>query len=165
MKLLGLSFLLLITPSLSFVAPSVYTRSATDGSASILSTASVSSDQSTVDPFVSYQLGQTSLAYKDEAIGQGESAQNGDVLKVSFVGRLHPSRQQFAKNEDFVFELGEGKTLPGFDLALGGTQAGTRRIIRVPPSLAYGKRGNAVSTAPVECSLLRTTKSAVLIDL
>jgi hypothetical protein len=89
-------------------------------------------------------MGQPKLAYKDESTGQGDSAVNGDVLKVSFVGKVFPSGAQFAKNDDFVFELGEGKTLPGFDTALLGTQAGTKRLIRVPPSMAYGKQGMPV---------------------
>jgi hypothetical protein len=89
-------------------------------------------------------MGQSKLAYKDESTGQGDSAVNGDVLKVSFVGKVFPSGAQFAKNDDFVFELGEGKTLPGFDTALLGTQAGTKRLIRVPPSMAYGKQGMPV---------------------
>lgn len=89
-------------------------------------------------------MGQSNLAYKDESTGQGDSAVDGDVLKVSFVGRVFQSGAQFAKNDDFVFELGEGKTLPGFDTALIGTQAGTKRLIRVPPSMAYGKQGMPV---------------------
>jgi FKBP-type peptidyl-prolyl cis-trans isomerase len=106
--------------------------------------ASTTTTTAATDAFTGYQPGQSKLAYKDEMVGQGESAQNGDTLKVSFVGRVYPSGAQFAKNDDFVFELGEGKTMPGFDVALGGSQAGTRRMIRVPPTLAFGKQGMPV---------------------
>lgn len=152
MRLLHLTFLVLITPALGFV-PSVSTRqSVSKVSSPPFLLSSLSSETSITasvnNPFASYQLGQSTLAYKDEVVGQGESGHDGDVLKVSYVGRLYPSGQQIAKNEDFVFELGEGKTLPGFDKALWGTQVGTRRIIRVPPSLAYGNRGYAVSATP-----------------
>jgi FKBP-type peptidyl-prolyl cis-trans isomerase len=141
MRVIQLPFLLLIAPlTIGFtVVPSVSTRSM------IMSVRSASAEASTTttdtDAFTGYQLGQSKLAYKDETVGQGESAQNGDTLKVSFVGRVYPSGTQFAKNDDFVFELGEGKTMPGFDVALGGSQVGTRRMIRVPPTLAFGKQG------------------------
>ena len=104
-------------------------------------------ESSTGSPFDSYELGQATLAYKDDAIGEGDAIEDGDVVTVSFAGRLYPSGYQFSKNDDFVFQIGEGKTMPGFDTALMGTKVGCKRTIRVPPSLAFGARGNAVSKA------------------
>ena len=99
-------------------------------------------------------------------MGDGESAAAGDTMTVSFVGTLYPSGQQFAKNKDFVFELGKGETMPGFDSALEGTKVGCRRIIRVPPSLAFGARGTPAVVmsiifcgAPIVNAVVAITKS------
>lgn len=109
-------------------------------------------ESAAASPFDTYELGQSTLAYKDDIMGEGDAVAGGDVVTVSFVGRLYPSGYQFAKNEDFVFEVGEGKTMPGFDKALVGTQVGCKRILRVPPSLAFGARGNAVSRCALTLS-------------
>jgi FKBP-type peptidyl-prolyl cis-trans isomerase len=140
MKALQLPFLFLIAPTaLGFrVLSSVSSRSMI---MSVLSASAKASTTTTTDAFTAYQPGQSTLAFKDKTVGQGESAQNGDTLKVSFVGRYYPSRKKFCTSDNFVFELGEGKTMPGFDVALRGSQVGTRRIIRVPPLLSFGKQG------------------------
>lgn len=144
---LGISASLFWTSAVFGFAPSVLTPSLRiDRSLSLfLATSNADEDTTTMDSFDTYQLGQSTLVYRDEDIGEGESAKEGDVLKVSFVGTLYPSGQQFSKNDDFVFELGAGKTMPGFDVGLGGTKVGSKRRIRVPPLLAFGDRGNPVS--------------------
>eukprot|EP00978_Attheya_sp_CCMP212_P044022 scaffold297622_cov56-Attheya_sp.AAC.6 len=92
-------------------------------------------------PFDAYELGQESLEYKDTAFGSGEGAKEGDVVTVSFVGKLYPSGKQFSKNEEFIFEMGKGKAMPGFETGLAGSNVGTKRTLRVPPSLAFGASG------------------------
>lgn len=126
--------------------PSILTPSSSIAGSSLFdSSLQEAAPASTIDPFDTYQPGQSTLAFRDEAYGEGESVEEGEVLKVAFVGKLYPSGRVFAKNDDFVFELGEGKTMPGFDAALRGTKVGSKRIILVPPILAFGERGNSVS--------------------
>ena len=50
--------------------------------------------------------------------------------------------QIFEKNnKGFEFPLGKGKVLKGWDLGIVGMKLGGRRIIRLPPNLAYGSEG------------------------
>lgn len=93
------------------------------------------------------------LASKDEKVGEGDPAANGDVVTVAFVGTLYPSGKQFAENKGFVFELGEGKSMPGFDKGLVGVRAGGKRILRVPPGLAFGNRGSSEGRIPPNADL------------
>mmetsp|Transcript_13767 Transcript_13767/g.15476 ORF Transcript_13767/g.15476 Transcript_13767/m.15476 type:complete len:205 (-) Transcript_13767:938-1552(-) len=92
--------------------------------------------------FDNYQPGQKEIAFKDLMVGDGDIiAEAWDAMTVSFVGKVLSSGSQFAANEAFTFEIGEGKSFPGFEDALTGTRSGAKRLIRVPPGRAYGTRG------------------------
>ena len=93
------------------------------------------------------------MAIKDVMIGEGEPAANGDVVTVSFLGTIYPSGVKFAENEGFAFELGEGKTMPGFDKGLLGVKVGGKRTLRVPSSLAFGSRGSPEGRIPPNADL------------
>jgi len=45
------------------------------------------------------------------------------------------------KGRPFTFELGAGKVIRGWDLAVEGMRYGGRYLITVPPELGYGARG------------------------
>jgi FKBP-type peptidyl-prolyl cis-trans isomerase FkpA len=106
------------------------------------------------DPFDSYQPGQATMAMKDIATGEGEGAKAGDVLTVSMSGKLYPDgAKDFVKISKFSFELGEGKTMPGFDTGLVGIRQGGTRKLRVPPSLAFGAAGSSEGRVPPNADL------------
>lgn len=82
------------------------------------------------------------IVTKDISAGSGDiSAEEDDVLNVSLVGKVLRSGNQFLENEDYTFELGKGNTFPGFNDGLLGSKVGTKRLIKVPPNKAYGKKG------------------------
>jgi hypothetical protein len=98
-----------------------------------------------------YEPGQATLAFKDVTVGAGDGAKEGDTLVVSIVGKIYQSGMQFARNDDFSFELGAGKAFPGFDDGLVGAKAGGKRLLRVPPALAFGTTGS--TTIPPDSDL------------
>jgi peptidylprolyl isomerase len=113
---------------------------------SFVSAAQQQDDAPAVSDFDAYTRGQKSIAFNDRIMGEGGGAVPGDVLTVSYRGKLFSTGREFAANEKFVFELGQGMALPGFDDGLVGTKVGSKRILRVPPQLAYGAKGT--STIP-----------------
>lgn len=127
----------LCVQTLAFAPPLATTRRSASQSSIFLSAEPESSS------FDDYQLGQQTLAFKDEVVGTGEGCKPGEVLTIAVVGKVYPSGVQFADNEAFVFELGAGKAFPGFDNGLAGAKVGTKRILRVPPGLAFGTSGTA----------------------
>jgi FKBP-type peptidyl-prolyl cis-trans isomerase len=110
-----------------------------------------------------YTPGQTTLFYIDEVMGEGEGAAEGDVMVIKFVGKVMSSGNQFITSDSFPFEVGEGKSLPGFDEGLKGAQVGTKRILKVPPSKAFGPQGSGSvppnSDVEFECEVLSIARS------
>jgi hypothetical protein len=102
-----------------------------------------------LDPFDNYAPGtSTDLAFKDVVVGTGEPANEGDVLVCSYKGLLFSSKKQFDKADALTIKLGEGKAMPGFEMGMAGAREGATRLLRIPPSLAYGDRGKAPSIPP-----------------
>jgi peptidylprolyl isomerase len=78
--------------------------------------------------------------------GSGPKPARGSTVVVNLKGSLL-SGQAFA-NSDLTggaerFPVGNGRIIPGLDEALMDMTAGEKRIVIVPPELAYGSRGIA----------------------
>lgn len=83
------------------------------------------------------------LIVQDTVIGSGEEAQIGDVLEVHYVGRL-ATGEVFDSSEGSApsrFVLGGGQVIPGWDQGLQGMRVGGKRVLIIPPDLAYGPTG------------------------
>lgn len=82
----------------------------------------------------------TELTVTDLTDGSGEVAEDGDIIRVSYVGRGWRSGIQVGAWESplFEFQLGSGEVVDGFDRGIVGMAEGGRRRIVVPPELAYG---------------------------
>jgi len=90
------------------------------------------------------------LKYKIIKEGKGEFPSAGNILDVSYTGRLI-SGVQFASTADagkpaggtkvipFVYEAGKDGLLKGLQLSLSSMKAGEKRLVVIPPSLAYGE--------------------------
>ena len=83
----------------------------------------------------------------DLTVGTGTAASPGNGLTVNYTGWLYdPSKPdakglQFDSSADrgaFLFTLGAGDVIQGWDVGLVGMQVGGVRRLVVPPSLAYG---------------------------
>lgn len=94
------------------------------------------------------------LLIEDVVTGDGAIAQVGDVLRVHYLGVNWSSGQQFDASWDrgqpYQFTLGAGGVIAGWDQGLVGMRVHGRRMLIVPPDLAYGARGVGGMIGPDE---------------
>lgn len=69
-------------------------------------------------------------------------AKQGDTVSVHYTGKLEDGKvfDSSLKREPLQFTLGEGKIIPGFEVAVVGMSAGEKKTITLPPEEAYGPR-------------------------
>ncbi len=87
----------------------------------------------------------------DLAVGTGPAAANGDRLTVSYTGWLWDANGVDNKGQvfdsasaaaPFVFVLGTGQVIAGWDQGMVGMLVGGVRRLIIPPELAYGEAGS-----------------------
>ena len=85
------------------------------------------------------------LKTEDIVKGDGKAAEPGDMLAVQYVGASYANGEEFDSSWDtgqpFVFELGAGNVIEGWDEGLVGMREGGRRQLIIPPDMAYGASG------------------------
>ena len=88
------------------------------------------------------------LQYEDTVTGTGATAVAGKQVTVHYTGWLYQNGQQGAKfdsskdrNDPFVFGLGAGMVIRGWDEGVQGMQVGGQRTLIIPPELGYGAYG------------------------
>jgi peptidylprolyl isomerase len=85
------------------------------------------------------------LVKRDLKVGTGLPAHAGQQVTVQYVGVDYANGKQFDASWDrgqpFQFALGAGQVIPGWDKGVVGMRPGGRRELIIPPSLAYGPRG------------------------
>ncbi|MBI1757535.1 MAG: FKBP-type peptidyl-prolyl cis-trans isomerase [Fimbriimonas ginsengisoli] len=97
----------------------------------------------------------------DMVVGKGAEAKEGDRLTVDYTGNLLDGKvfDTSVKGAPFTFVLGAKKVIAGWDQGLGGMKVGGRRILSIPPELAYGDKAlddiPAGSTLVFDIRLLR----------
>lgn len=82
--------------------------------------------------------------------GKGPGAAPGQTLGMLYRGWLYDTQkgrqgQQFDANlnrkKPFEFVLGAGRVIKGWDEGVQGMKKGAKRVLLIPPELAYGERG------------------------
>lgn len=88
------------------------------------------------------------LQYLDSVEGSGTEAVAGKRVKVHYTGWLYNDGVQGAKfdsskdrNDPFVFGLGAGMVIRGWDEGVAGMKVGGARTLIIPAALGYGARG------------------------
>jgi len=88
------------------------------------------------------------LYHQDEVVGTGALAQFGHRVTVHYTGWLHTG-QEFDTStggDGFVFgPLGQGNVIAGWNMGIQGMRVGGRRLLVIPPSLAYGGGGRGAA--------------------
>jgi FKBP-type peptidyl-prolyl cis-trans isomerase FkpA len=73
--------------------------------------------------------------------GSGAATKAGDTISVHYVGTFIGGKK-FDSSRDrgmpFIFTLGAGQVIQGWDLGLVGMQVGESRKLTIPSNLAYG---------------------------
>ena len=90
----------------------------------------------------------TGLQYEDTLDGTGPTATKGQTVTVHYTGWLYNDGTQGAKfdsskdrNDPFVFHLGAGMVIRGWDEGVTGMKVGGSRTLIIPADLGYGARG------------------------
>jgi FKBP-type peptidyl-prolyl cis-trans isomerase len=86
------------------------------------------------------------LKWADLAVGPGEEVVKGSTPTVKYSGWLAKDGTKFDSNVDRcqtydVANIGNANVIPGLNEGLIGMKVGGRRVLVVPPELAYGKEG------------------------
>lgn len=79
---------------------------------------------------------------EDRKVGTGATAKSGNKVGIRYIGKLK-SGKVFDKNtsgKPFVFNLGKGECIKGFDLGVAGMAVGGERRVVIPPKMAYGSQ-------------------------
>lgn len=88
-------------------------------------------------------ISSTGLRYVDLVAGQGDAPVVGKEVTVHYTGTLtdgtifDSSRE---RNEPFTFTIGVGQVIRGWDEGVATMKVGGRRMLIIPPELAYGER-------------------------
>ena len=84
------------------------------------------------------------LTIEDLILGEGAAAALGQSVTVHYTGWL-TSGSKFDsskdRNDPFVFDLGAGQVIRGWDEGVPGMRVGGRRKLTIPPEFGYGARG------------------------
>ena len=83
------------------------------------------------------------LRYIDEAVGSGETPRPGQQVTVHYTGWLTDgSRFDSSRGSSpFVFPLGVGAVIEGWDEGVATMQVGGKRRLIIPGDMGYGPRG------------------------
>jgi FKBP-type peptidyl-prolyl cis-trans isomerase FkpA len=90
----------------------------------------------------------TGLQYEDTVVGEGDEAAKGHSVTVHYTGWLFKEGEKGAKfdssldrRDPFVFSLGAGMVIRGWDEGVAGMKVGGERTLIIPADLGYGARG------------------------
>ena len=102
------------------------------------------------------------IAIEDLVEGEGRAAAPGDRVTVHYDGRLVDGTRFDSSRERgqaFVFRLGEGRVIRGWEIGIQGMKEGGTRRLTIPPEYAYGSRDLGIipphSTLVFDVELLR----------
>jgi FKBP-type peptidyl-prolyl cis-trans isomerase FkpA len=88
------------------------------------------------------------LQFEELTVGSGNTATAGQKVSVHYTGWLSQNGNKGTKfdssldrGEPFVFPLGKGHVIRGWDEGVAGMKVGGKRKLTIPPTLGYGARG------------------------
>lgn len=105
---------------------------------------------------------ESGLRLLDLEVGTGQLARPGDTITAEYTGWLEDGTRfdsSLLRRDPFTVKLGMKRIIEGWEEGLQGMQEGGRRILVVPPELAYGGRDTGVipanSTLTFEVEMVR----------
>ena len=97
------------------------------------------------------------LQYWDIRVGNGETAKEGNRVRVHYTGWL-ANGKKFDSSVDagqpFDFTLGNSEVIKGWEEGVTGMRVNGKRQLRIPPALAYGEKGTEDGSIPPNATLI-----------
>jgi peptidylprolyl isomerase len=94
------------------------------------------------------------LVITDLTEGDGAVVSAGQRAVVQYWGLRWSDGGTFdsswSRGQPFTFALGAGQVITGWDVGVDGMRVGGRRVLVIPPGLAYGERGAGNVIGPGE---------------
>ena len=87
-----------------------------------------------------------SLQRKILSEGTGPVTVKGDYLVTNYLGQIWGGKvfdNSYDRKATSTFQIGEGKVVPGWDVALTGVKVGSRVLLSLPPADGYGSAGSS----------------------
>jgi peptidylprolyl isomerase len=88
------------------------------------------------------------IKYVDHVVGTGETPKKGQQVTVHYTGWLDENGEKGKKfdssrdrGQPFVFKLGVGQVISGWDIGVSTMQPGGQRTLVLPAEHGYGQRG------------------------
>ena len=84
------------------------------------------------------------LLMQEAKVGTGDEAKDGNTVKVHYKGTFLDGKEfdsSHSRNQPFEFKLGAKQVIEGWDIGVRGMKVGGKRILVVPPHMAYGEKG------------------------
>src|SRR3954465_11936655 len=95
------------------------------------------------------------LVIEELVVGSGGEAAAGQKVSVHYTGWLYQNGKQGTKfdsskdrGDPFVFPLGKGHVIKGWDEGVAGMKVGGKRKLTIPPDLVYRPHRGAGGNAP-----------------
>ena len=88
--------------------------------------------------------------------GEGEAIAAGNIAVVHYTGTLEDGTKfdsSLDRGEPFLFMLGAGQVIQGWDQGVEGMKVGEKRKLTVPPELGYGPAGTPGGPIPPNATL------------
>lgn len=93
----------------------------------------------------------TELVTDDLREGDGSVVEEGMRVVVNYIGVSWTRKASFDsswRSTPFPVEIGAGRVIAGWEQGLVGMRVGGRRLLIIPPELAYGERGAGEGIPP-----------------
>ena len=94
--------------------------------------------------FICFNLTAAEIEIISDKPGDGKKIIHHSWVQIEYTGSFENGKvfdTNVGKNRPLVVQMGMKEVIPGFELGIIGTKKGTKRKIKIPSKLAYGKKG------------------------
>ena len=91
-----------------------------------------------------YTKTDSGLEYVITEQGKGKLASRGDTVQVHYTGKFENGTKfdsSLDRNQPFVFQLGAGMVIGGWDEGFALLHEGDKAVLKIPSHLGYGENG------------------------
>ena len=94
--------------------------------------------------FICFNLNAAEIEIISDKPGDGKKIIHHSWVQIEYTGSFESGNvfdTNVGKNRPLVVQMGMKEVIPGFEQGIIGTTKGTKRKIKIPSELAYGKKG------------------------